>query len=601
MLYAVPLSVIVCLAIVGLTVVGVMYFYRRYGRRKVSYAPLSSEKRLEVLKEVLQGLGCNPTADPQKGGTLLKFKYQGGSFYLIVSGDSQSAEMVFPVFYVTGQEQLDKVRTLCNVFNSNLEGYKVFYHLDDSRDEIHVSDACPLFVTEDVENMRQRLTDIAGTSFNIRREFDEKMRQLCEKSEGIPDPESHDLKLRREFVMLRRHELRSQQPELPMRPNETQRLTLAPLLKTFCGWEEMHAEHLRIITDHIEEVSDERRIGDYDLSLPLIGDDGTGGLTFTATHAILELTLSILQPEYPKSPDKHKLLLELSAYGQAEGTLYVQATLVQLPPSAVESTCRTSEAARAAVKTFVIPFDTKSAHDRQVEFEYFLKDAQDKIREKRYQDLTPEQVAMVNCDRPEISYDLYWGNYHFERKSYYKALLHLENAWRRLNGKFSTLRKDERQTFYHLCYQVGLCCDELGLPVRAYYYLDAVLPLRRADYTAEYVNCLVQAKDSRAYPFITQLLEFFQHAGGGHSRPDDEAHKPFVNFLRRQQAYVLLESGQIDVAESKFRQMLEEPDNADFALTKLAYIQRLRQREERQHGGADAAKDEPSAPSAGKP
>ena len=209
--------------------------------------------------------------------------------------------------------------------------------------------------------------------------------------------------------MLRRHELRSQQPELPMRPNETQRLTLAPLLKTFCGWEEMHAEHLRIITDHIEEVSDERRIGDYDLTLPLIRDDGTGGLTFTATHAILELTLSILQPEYPKSPDKHKLLLELSAYGQAEGTLYVQATLVQLPPSAVESTCRTSEAARAAVKTFVIPFDTKSAHDRQVEFEYFLKDAQDKIREKRYQDLTPEQVAMVNCDRPEISYDLYWA------------------------------------------------------------------------------------------------------------------------------------------------------------------------------------------------
>ena len=128
-----------------------------------------------------------------------------------------------------------------------------------------------------------------------------------------------------------------------------------------------------------------------------------------------------------------------------------------------------------------------------------------------------------------------------------------------------------------------------------------MLPLRRADYTAEYVNCLVQAKDSRAYPFITQLLEFFQHAGGGHSRPDDEAHKPFVNFLRRQQAYVLLESGQIDVAESKFRQMLEEPDNADFALTKLAYIQRLRQREERQHGGADAAKDEPSAPSAGRP
>lgn len=600
MTYAIPLSVIVVLAIVGLTVAGIVYFYRRLGRRKVSYRPLSLEKRVAVLREVLQSLGCIPTVDQSKDGTLFKFKYQGGSFYMIVSESSQSAEVVFPVFCVAGQELLEKVRTLCNVFNSNIEEYKVFYHFDESRGEVHVSDACSLFVTEDIQHVRQCLTDIAGTSFNIRREFDEKLRKLCEKSEGIPDPESHDLKLRREFVMLRRHELHSQQPAVPLRPNETQRLTLASLLRTFCGWKNMHAERLRIMTDHVEEICDGRQIEDYDLSLPLIGDDGIGGLKFTARHATLQLTVLFPTAKGPKPPEKHRLLLELAAYGQAEGTLYVQATLVRLPSSVQPSTYRTGEAARAAVNTFVIPFDTKSAHDRQVEFDYFLKDAQDKIKEKRYQELTAEQLAIIKCDRPELGFDLYWGNYHFERRSYYKALLHLENAWRRLNKQYSTLQKEERSTFYHLCYQIGLCYDELGLPVQAYYYLDAVLPLRRADYTAEYVNCLVQAKDSRAFPFITQLLEFFQTSDSSQLSPDSDAHKPFVNFLRRQQAHVQLEAGQIDAAETIFRQMLAEPDNADFALTELAYIQQLRQRNGGQPNATATAEDDPSSPSAEK-
>jgi tetratricopeptide (TPR) repeat protein len=50
----------------------------------------------------------------------------------------------------------------------------------------------------------------------------------------------------------------------------------------------------------------------------------------------------------------------------------------------------------------------------------------------------------------------------------------------------------------------------------------------------------------------------------------------FVNFLRRRKAYAYIDLGRLDEAENVFKSMLEEPENSDYALNELAYIQTLR-------------------------
>ena len=48
-------------------------------------------------------------------------------------------------------------------------------------------------------------------------------------------------------------------------------------------------------------------------------------------------------------------------------------------------------------------------------------------------------------------------------------------------------------------------------------------------------------------------------------------------------------TGKIDEAEEAFRAMLEEPANSDYAMQELAYIQNLRQKNERGHYSTEAA------------
>ena len=111
---------------------------------------------------------------------------------------------------------------------------------------------------------------------------------------------------------------------------------------------------------------------------------------------------------------------------------------------------------------------------------------------------------------------------------------------------------------------------------RAYYYLDTVYQLNNINYGEEYVNCLVNSKDFRAIDVINDALERIR-------KMEEEADEEegvgevlisFKNFLRRRKAYVLIDIGKIDEATQLFTEMLDEPENRDFALNELAFIQK---------------------------
>jgi Tfp pilus assembly protein PilF len=50
-----------------------------------------------------------------------------------------------------------------------------------------------------------------------------------------------------------------------------------------------------------------------------------------------------------------------------------------------------------------------------------------------------------------------------------------------------------------------------------------------------------------------------------------------MNFIRRRRGYAYIDFNQLDQAEKIFTQMLDEEENADYAINELAYIKKLRQ------------------------
>ena len=49
----------------------------------------------------------------------------------------------------------------------------------------------------------------------------------------------------------------------------------------------------------------------------------------------------------------------------------------------------------------------------------------------------------------------------------------------------------------------------------------------------------------------------------------------FLAFLNRRKAYLLVEKGRLEEAKGLLKRMLEDPASADFAISELAYIQKL--------------------------
>ena len=101
------------------------------------------------------------------------------------------------------------------------------------------------------------------------------------------------------------------------------------------------------------------------------------------------------------------------------------------------------------------------------------------------------------------------------------------------------------------------------------------MPLHNIVYTEEYINCMVNGGDLRAYGIIEGLLQELANL------PEKERAKsyfaPFMNFLKRRKAYVLVERRSYEEAEKLLRKMIDEPDNADFAIHELAYIQKKKE------------------------
>ena len=267
---------------------------------------------------------------------------------------------------------------------------------------------------------------------------------------------------------------------------------------------------------------------------------------------------------------------------QADGCddiLYYQVIATLLPlPSGIGRPLNSREV-QVQSQAVLLAYDLRSTKQLQDEFVYMWKEAKSKMANGEENQLTEEQQMLAKVEHVDAARFVYRSRTLYRQKRYYEAIACLENAYRLMNPNYQRLSKAEKRVFSEVCYMLGFCYNELRQYDRAYYYLSLIIGLNHALYAQGYVNCLINLGDHRALMAIDSILEDLR-SSLSEDEDDEIEHplRPFLQFLYRRKSYVLIELRRLDEAEEILRQMMDDPESADFALDELAYIQQLREK-----------------------
>ena len=101
------------------------------------------------------------------------------------------------------------------------------------------------------------------------------------------------------------------------------------------------------------------------------------------------------------------------------------------------------------------------------------------------------------------------------------------------------------------------------------------------------MNCLVNMGDFRTFMQIGEQINRYVEIANDYEEGENPMPQSFLNFLQRRKAYMLIKTMQLDEAEDFLRNMLVSPENKEFALSQLAHIQQLREKEKEKEEGRE--------------
>lgn len=203
-------------------------------------------------------------------------------------------------------------------------------------------------------------------------------------------------------------------------------------------------------------------------------------------------------------------------------------------------------------------------------------DAQLKAKNGEQGNLDEDQEMLCQVSVADVAYNLYWGQQLFHAQRYYEAILHLENVYNSFREHFFEMKGEHKRVFMETAYKLGFCYNELGLHKQAFYYLDLMASDGNIRHTMELVNSMANGKDLRLFSYTEGVMEEVKRNFNEEDELPDNI-RDFINFLRRRRGYAYIDFNQLDKAEKIFTQMLNEEENADYAINELAYIKKLRQ------------------------
>ncbi|MBR5657460.1 MAG: hypothetical protein IKW98_12395 [Prevotella sp.] len=560
--------------VLSLIIIGAVIFMTHYQndkQKKEQKDPLVDiqNQRKDTVAQALKGLNCECKWQTEDDEEVAIFEFQSGHFSIRIKKDTPYVDLLFLFFYQTSVENIHLVRTVCNSCNINIENTRAIYSISDGSNNVDIHAITNILLEQ--KTAQQVLKRAMNSSFQCRNAF---IRQFNESQKDNEQAENHDAEKdkaqwKRELELLSEQEIMHQDDGPGWRSNEAEPLELRNVLATALDLKDIVPQRLTIIAnDSIDSMENSDAILAYHLSNPLI----KGG-DFIADETLLNLKYAA--PSMPEA--ERNINIHLKAERKADQTLYFRVTISVVPLSITHHPTSNiqfgSRENRPAICSFLTAYDLSSPKQRLDKFHYMWKEALELIKTNP-EELTEEQRLISECMDSHLSFNIFMGSVMYRDKRFYEAIRYLENAYQYCKSQVKDMKPSEKELFFHICYLIGFCYTELEQYEKAYYYLEMTMPIRRITYTEEYVNCMVNSADFRALDIIDNLMSEAQNPIEDENETPPPHIKAFISFLKRRKAYVLIEQQKFDEAKAMLQQMLDEPENSDFAISELAFLQK---------------------------
>ena len=336
-----------------------------------------------------------------------------------------------------------------------------------------------------------------------------------------------------------------------------------------------------------QRIEDENEIRNYDLRRALTEGEGKQA-RLTRDYAVLDLHYKLGLDEKPMMTT-----IAITAEGEDEHSIYSRVTVTHVPRNASRMNSLSNEGRQAHSITMLIALDRSNDKQRQQEFDYMWTDAQLKVKNGEEESITEDQEMLSQVKTADVAYNLYWGQQFFQAGRFYEAILHLENVYNSFRANFFEMKSEHKRVFMEAAYKLGFCYNELGLPKQAFYYLDLMASDGNIRHTMELVNSMANSKDLRLFSYTEGIMNEVKHNFDENDELPENI-RTFMNFIRRRRGYAYIDFNQLDKAEKIFTQMLDEEENADYAINELAYIKKLRQKLGEDNMTKAQAEDDPN-------
>ena len=542
---------------------------------RLSDLDLSENRR--IVSKALKALNCTGEWRKEGDAALVRYTFQSGHFGIRIIGNCPQVELSYLFFAEAEMKDINIVRHVCNHFNLNSTGPRFSYSINEETNIIDMHILTPLLLDDD--RAKDILSSAMVDMFLWQNSFIRSLTDVKKeaKSSATSDLEWSEKEVARDFFLLREQELRHQKKGAEWRQNDKEAATLKQWMDKVFGLVDVVFSELTVVTDTVTVINDRESIASYNLSDTLIADGA-----FVRQKAMLDLVFFL--PAHPTT--RRRMTFSIQQADGCEDVLYYQVVATLLPlPSGIGRPLHSKEV-QVQSHSVLLAYDLRSTKQLQDEFVYMWKEAKSKVANGEENQLTEEQRLIANVESVDAARFVYRSRTLYRQKRYYEAISCLENAYRLLNSNIDKKSLEERNLFLEVCYMLGFCYNELQQYDRAYYYLTFVTGINRTLYAEEYVNCMIYLGDYRSLMTIDGILEDLHNSIVEDEEGEvEQSVHPFLQFLYRRKAYVLVELHRFDEAEEMLRQMIDDPESGDFALDELAYIQQLREKDKT--GGTD--------------
>lgn len=547
---------------------------KRHDAGKGLYARSQDDNKLSV-NYALKVMNCKVKWTDDHEDLVARYTYQGGHFNIRLEKDSPYVRLSYFYFFEAGSHDLELVRNVCNQCNLNTETCRIVYTLNNDSGMVDVHIVCSLMITD--STVTEVLERAMANTFKWQNVFVRRFNEMKSANDKVPnrDLEKAQATLERELFLLREQEMIHQEAGPDWHLGQGENSQLGHLLATTMGLKDIVPAHFALYADNSStSIDDTDAILNFDITQPIIADGAFGRLSAMARLDYYD----------PRDPVKMRhLTLDFEQEGATTDTLYYRITLSLAPVSpanGVEVASRTSPKRQVSV---LLGYDLTPKEERMTKFRYLWKEAMAKAN-GRGEQLNKEEQLLCDMQNPNMGWLALNGKALFDQKRYYEAISLLEALYAQFASIEEATERLGRDKCRELYFFLGVSYGAIGQYEKSIYYLQQADPFEIPLVTEAYVNSLVNQKDHRALATIDMLLRFLREISNNATDENDEEKTKtnladdqldhISNFLLRRKAYMLVAMQRYDEAERLLKQMLDNPQNSDFALKELAYIQK---------------------------